>query len=572
MKIKSDRFRRVGMPAGFKLRISPTWLTLAITLFLVLFENGSFWRSLVQAVGGLSLDNLGFVVSVFFFLVVVINLGLTLLCFKYTTKLMLVPILLGSILASYFMNKYGILIDKSMIQNVFETDSKEAFELLNPDLVKNFVLFGLVPSLVLLRSDITYKPFLKEIGSRLRVILVSVAVLGLIAVLFYKDYAVVGRNNRQLRHLINPVNYIYSVSRNVTRVMRDGKIKIQPIGEDAKLETTAAQRGKKNITILVVGETARAANFSLDGYGRETNPLLRKEDVISFENVTSCGTATATSVPCMFSVFDRSSYSSSKGKRYEGLLDVLSRSGVQVLWRDNQSGCKGVCDRVESEKMPESDLEGLCQGGECYDMVLLKDLQDYIDRLSGDAFIVLHQKGSHGPTYYLREPAKFKIFTPECGTNLLRECSDEEIVNAYDNTIVYTDYFLSQVIDFLKKNSDKNDTAMIYVSDHGESLGENNIYLHGMPYLIAPEEQKHVPFIMWMSTGFEKDHGIDRTLLRGERGNEFSHDNLFHTVLGMMGVKTKIYDVNKDILAPSRHSPSIASSAGASPPGRNKQL
>jgi len=527
-------------------------LTLGAAIFLVLFENDSFWRALSEAVGGVSTANLPFLCSVFVFLVVAINLGLTLLCYRHTTKVVLVAILLGSVVAGYFMNRYGTMIDKTMIQNVFETDTAEAMGLMSASLVGTFLVLGLLPSLLLLRTEVAYGSFRSEALSKLKVVAASLAVIGLIAVFFYKDYAIVGRNHRYLRHLINPVNYVYAVSCNVKRVLDNGKIEIRPIGEDAA-RVAAGGREKKNLVVLVVGETARAANFSLDGYGRQTNPLLEKEDIVNFENASSCGTATATSLPCMFSEFDRSSYSDAKGKGYENLLDVLSRTGVHVLWRDNNSGCKGVCDRVESEGVSAAQVEGLCESGECYDMVLLQDLQDYVDRLDDDALIVLHQKGSHGPTYNLREPEEFKVFQPECGTNQLRECSDEEIVNAYDNTIVYTDYFLSQVISFLKANSEKSDTAMIYVSDHGESLGENNLYLHGLPYFIAPEEQKHVPFLVWMSEGFGRDNGIDEEVLRREEDREISHDNLFHSVLGLMDVKTKLYDARLDIFAPARN-------------------
>ncbi len=537
---------------NFSYQISLSRLTLALSIFLVLFANESFWRALVKAIDPVSLGSVPFLVSVFVFLVVFINFCLTLLCHKYTVKPVTIVILLTATAASYFMNRYGTLIDKTMLQNVLETDSKEAFDLLSFSMLPSFFCMGIIPAFLVLRAKIQYKSFAKECLVKIGVMAISLGIVALIALFFFKDYSFIGRNHRELRHLINPVNYSYALGSNVKRLVSDQKIVVKALGEDATLATTAASRGKKNIVIVVVGETARAANFSLDGYERETNPQLSQQDIINFDNVYSCGTATATSLPCMFSTYDRKHYSDSKAKSTENLLDVLTHAGVKVLWRDNNSGGKGVDARVASEDLSKMTAEGVCTSDECYDMVLLNDLQAYVDQLRDDAVIVLHQKGSHGPAYYLRVPDEFKKFNPVCLTNQVQDCSDEEIVNAYDNTILYTDYFLSQVVEFLKKNSVQNNTAMIYVSDHGESLGENNIYLHGMPYFIAPDEQKHVPFVLWLSDGLAQSGHIEKEQLRKISSKPFSHDNLFHSVLGMMGVQTQVYDARLDIFAESK--------------------
>jgi len=275
--------------------------------------------------------------------------------------------------------------------------------------------------------------------------------------------------------------------------------------------------------------------------------LLEKEDVLSFSSMYSCGTVSSTSVPCMFSHFDRESFTEFKAQRHQGLLDVVSHAGVEVLWRENNSGCKGVCDRVKTENMAD-----LCATGECQDMILLDGMQQHIDQIGGDALIVLHQKGSYGPGYHRRSPAEFKAFLPECTTNQLQECRADELVNAYDNTILYTDYFLAQVIDLLKQNSGRFNTAMLYVSDYGESLGEKNIYLHGLPYVIAPDEQKHVPFILWFGESFLAENGIDRACLQQKVNDAISHDNLFHSVLGLLGIKTVMVEKELDIFAGCR--------------------
>jgi lipid A ethanolaminephosphotransferase len=292
-------------------------------------------------------------------------------------------------------------------------------------------------------------------------------------------------------------------------------------------------------------------NFSLNGYQRNTNPLLSKQEgLVNFTNVQSCGTATAVSLPCLFSVFDRENYSESKARGQEGLLDVLSHAGFQVLWRNNNSGCKGVCDRVQYEDFavaPPGDTS--CVDGECYDERLLEGLPELIRKSDKDLVIVLHQKGSHGPTYAKRYPRAFARFTPECNGSEFEKCSPESIRAAYDNTIVYTDYFLSKTIDLLRKSSefDNVDTAMLYFSDHGESLGEKNMYLHGAPYMLAPREQTQVPMMLWMSDRYSERFHIDRTCLMARRGQSFSHDNIFHSVLGMLNVSTAVLNPKLDL-------------------------
>jgi lipid A ethanolaminephosphotransferase len=317
------------------------------------------------------------------------------------------------------------------------------------------------------------------------------------------------------------------------------------------LGATWQKSAKPPLLILVVGETARAANFSLNGYARETNPELAKENITSFLDVHSCGTSTAASVPCMFSHLGREAYDK-RDADYETLLDVLKHAGLSVLWRDNNAGCKGTCTHVDSEDLSHAQDPEFCTGQECFDEVMLHQLDERVAAMSKGGpvkgmVIVLHQKGSHGPAYYLRSPKAFKKFMPECESNALQSCSREQVINAYDNTILYTDHFLAQTIDWLKGRSEQFDTAMMYVSDHGESLGENNTYLHGLPYMIAPDVQKHVPMVVWMSPQMEQRSGITTTCLQGQRKAELSHDHLFHSVLGLLDVKTGIYRADRDL-------------------------
>jgi len=301
----------------------------------------------------------------------------------------------------------------------------------------------------------------------------------------------------------------------------------------------------RSAVVLVVGETARAEEFSLNGYTRITNPQLSSRNVTTFTDVQACGTDTAESLPCMFFHLGKDHYSRNKAKQYENLLDVLQRAGVQILWRDNNSGSKGVGDRVKYEDMSNAKDEALCSGGECYDEILLKGLDKILDQNSGELLVVLHQKGSHGPSYYKRSPKDFEKFVPECTKDNVQDCDLQSIINAYDNTIVYTDYVLSRLIDLLK--TQKYATAMLYVSDHGESLGENNIYLHGLPYAIAPKQQTQIPMIFWASSSFLREKALDSALLAKHRSDHFSHDNLFHSLLGLFNVETALYRPELDL-------------------------
>ncbi|UXI02173.1 phosphoethanolamine transferase [Photobacterium sp. TY1-4] len=462
--------------------MSSTRLTLLLSVSLVLFYNLPLWQEILSLHYEMNFRNLVFFISLFVFLVSCFNVVLLLIALPYIQKPLTILICISAAFAAYFMDAYGIMIDRTMIQNTLETDPGEVFELLSLKMLLYFLVFGLIPAVVIYCLNIQKQSLGKEVVSRLVSGTSSFIVVGLIAFTFYQDYASLFRNNRHLRYLLNPSNYIYASVTYLSNVLDSGKITIQPIALDARRESRVTS-DRKSLTILVVGETARAANFSFNGYDKNTNPQLSQQDIINFSNVSSCGTSTAVSLPCMFSHFDRTDYSRSEAKQYEGLLDVLARVGVDVLWRENNSGCKGVCDRVFTEELSQQAVSEFCRDQECLDEILLHRLEEYIDNLTHDAFIVLHQKGSHGPAYYRRYPQGFEKFIPVCRTNQLQDCTRQEITNAYDNSILYTDHFLNKVIEFLKQRSKHYDTAMIYLSDHGESLGENNMYLHGTGFV-----------------------------------------------------------------------------------------
>jgi lipid A ethanolaminephosphotransferase len=405
----------------------------------------------------------------------------------------------------------------------------------------------LVPAFLIARIKITYHGFIKQLLLNLCNVAASLIVSAAIIFAFYEDFASISQNHRDLRSLLIPSSYIHST---IAYFRRHPALAgpLIPVGVDAAKAASWNTHARKSVTVLVVGETARAANFGFYGYARDTTPALEQENIIAFGHFYSCGTSTAVSLPCMFSMLTRKGFNKPEALQHENVLDVIARSGIPVIWRDNNSGCKGVCDRVEFEELSTLGTES-CNTEECYDEVLLTGLETMIDQSDHDLFIVLHQKGSHGPAYYKRVPREFEQFEPVCKDPQLKNCAQQEIINAYDNTILYTDHVLSRVVGILKSREMQYDTAMLYVSDHGESLGEKNIYLHGTPYAFAPEEQIHIPFLIWLSESYKSDFGINEQCLRQKADGSYSHDNLFHSLLGMLNISTADYDKSLDIFA-----------------------
>ena len=531
----------------FQSGISYPLFNFAISLLLVCAYNKPLWsyvsKSGVDAV---------FAATFFIFLVAVFNTVLSLLSLLRLSKPFSIFVVLTAAGVVYFMNTYSVVIDKSMIQNVFETDAAETGDLLCLNMLWYILGLGVVPALLIYKVKLKPVSYKKLLISSVVAGCLSVMVIGGVAAGFYKDYASFFRNNREVRNLIVPNNYLYYTTRYLAGAYDEKTVKVAAMGTDAKMGALARSQTKPMITVVVVGETARAVNFSLNGYDRDTNPLLAKQDIINFPHATSCGTSTAVSVPCMFSFLPHDDFTNDKGMRQENVMDVLQHAGVDVLWRDNNSGCKGVCNRIASEYPNDFKIDTYCKESDCFDPAMLNRLDDFISHVQKEGVIVLHQKGSHGPAYYKRYPSDFKKFTPVCGDANLPDCSQQSIVNAYDNSVLYTDFTLDQVIRFLKKREDKVNSAMIYMSDHGESLGENNVYLHGMPYFMAPSEQTHIPFIVWLSKGYQKDYQVSDACLKVRAQKPVSQDNLVHTLLGFTDVETKEYDPAMDLIGSCR--------------------
>ena len=530
------------------------WLVVWTSLWIATVCNVALWRELSRLPGLSS----GQVLTISVALSLVIALAtaalLSLLAWRWTLKPAITLFLVSAALGSYFMLAYGVVIDQTMMVNTLQTDVRETRDLLNWRLLATLLVLAGLPLYFLWRQNVRRKKAVRQALANTLTLIGASALMVLVVLLFFQSIASVMRNHPQLRYLINPLNSFYALGSVAAQPFQRNESVILPLGEDAKLGASYAGQTKPPLLLLVLGETARSGNFAINGYQRPTTPELALENIASQRNAWSCGTSTAASVPCMFSHFGRETYDA-RPANYEGLLDVLQHAGLAVLWIDNQSGCKGACDRIPNVDTSQLKVPELCEGGECLDEVMLQGLDERIAALSAErrakgVVVVMHQMGSHGPAYYKRSPPAFKKFLPECTSNSLQSCERDGLLNAYDNSIVYTDHLLASAIGWLKGQEARSAPAMLYLADHGESLGENNLYLHGMPYSVAPDVQKRVPWITWLSPGFEQRSHVTTTCLKQRLDAPISHDNYFHSVLGLMNVQTSVYKAALDIYAP----------------------
>lgn len=503
-----------------------------VSFFIVLFSNKTFFLKLlnfaVEEGNYTVLFSSPFILGLL--LVCLLN-AILLLTNRYSFKWIIATLLMVSATCSYFIDSFGTIIDKDMLNNMSQTDMDEVIDLITPKLMGYFIITGVIPIFLLQRYRIDFLSYKREVIQKLAVAILSLVLISGLYMVFSKSYTSFFRNHSELKMYLNPYYPIASFGKFIVNKVKGERILI-PIALDAQKSISE----KKQLAILIVGETARAQNFSLNGYEVPTNPLLQsRNDIVNFSNFYSCGTATAISVPCMFSKFSKDQFNDDKNN-YENLVDVVQKVGTRVIWRDNNSGgSKGLANRLKDVKY---------FGGQNFDKVLLEDLQSSIDEEHKDTFIVLHQEGSHGPTYFKRYPDEFKKFTPTCDTQDIEKCTQAQIVNTYNNTILYTDFIINEAIKLLEKNENNYATTLFYVSDHGESLGENGVYLHGLPYFIAPDAQKHVPALFY----FGKENQAKMNKLETKKAEEFSHDNLFHTMLGIFGIQTSDYDKKLDML------------------------
>ncbi|GHB64129.1 phosphoethanolamine transferase [Psychrosphaera saromensis] len=530
------------------LTLTSNQLLLIVCAYIALILNLPFLFKSANAITGLDDFNWLFLITFPIFLFSITLLIQSLFAVKWLIKPILIITVIISTLMFYATLTYGIVFDYGMVQNTVESDSAELLSYLNLYAVVFFIVFAVIPAVLICSIKISYQPFLKELFNRITLFAGATLITVLIGTIFYSNYASVGRNNKDLIDYITPYKGIDSIYKFARKHYFYPPLKFQLLDTSPQIIN---KNNNKHVTVFVLGETARAQNFSLNGYNRLTNRYTANQDVISFTNISSCGTATAVSVPCMFSRLNKSNYDKRLATSQQNVIDIVHLAGTDVLWISNNNGsCKGVCTRVNTQQIATTKSNPLCDGEYCYDEALLQPLREKLHKLEYDnTLIVLHMIGSHGPTYFKRYPSNKILFTPDCQRSDIQNCTQEQLVNSYDNSIAYTDYVLNQIIIELSRLSETEDVAssMLYVSDHGESLGEKGMYLHGLPYAFAPQEQTHVPMIFWASAQVSNSTpDIDLTCLKNKSTNVFSHDMVFDAVLSITSVKSKTHHIKND--------------------------
>ncbi|MGB0834749.1 MAG: phosphoethanolamine transferase [Psychrobium sp.] len=538
-------------------RLQPTLtssqLLLVITLYFTLVFNYPFLRGFMGAILALEQFNMMFLLSVPVVTGSILLIVFSFLALPKLLKPILIIITLTSALVFYASLNYGTVFDYGMIQNSVETDQGEALSYVNFQALITFLLVGVLPTLFIAATKLTPLSIGRAIVSRLRLIAAAFAVLLTLVFFFYQDYAAVGRNNSHLKKIINPTQYIYSGVKYVKHNYFDSEIPFKTLDSSPTLNTPK----EKEVMVIMLGETARAQNFASNGYSKATNQYTAPYTMTSFEHMYSCGTATAVSVPCMFSSMTRDNFERRQADKQQNVIDIAQLAGFDVQWISN-NGCKNVCDRVPTINIDLDQPNPLCDGHYCQDEILLTPLAKKLANLQREkTLMVLHMMGSHGPTYYKRYPNSHQKFTPDCQRSDIQNCSQEQLVNTYDNTIAYTDFVISKVVAQLDSLAPQYKTSMLYVSDHGESLGESGVYLHGLPYSFSPVEQRHIPMLLWSSNQRHSNACISRRA----RQQEFSHDNLFHSLLGWLSISSSAYQSELDIFANCEPSPNIANNS-----------
>jgi lipid A ethanolaminephosphotransferase len=521
----------------------PLWFAFISAIGLTLLLNGHFLQAVQAKVPGQYGLQLNLVAILF-----LLNLLLVVLfSFRRLQKTAVLVFFAIGAFSYYFIDSFGIVIDKEMLQNAVETDVAEAKGILTVSMIWQVFGMMLFPILCISLIKVRSLPAMQFFKHWLLALVLVVLSLGSLIASGFSELAPFFRNYKDVKHLALPFSPMSAaVSFSSDLIKQQFPTKFVQLGQDA-VQPLAVKTDKPRLIVLVLGETARADHFQLNGYARPTNPKLSQLPVYSFKDVSSCGTATAHSVPCMFSNMGRENYKETIAKNSSNILDVLATAGINVNWLDNNSGCKGVCARVPTELVFEQQQNPLCTDGQCLDPILLEALDKQLQQpLTSDRLIVLHQMGSHGPEYYRRSAGSDKVFLPECTDKQIQLCAPSDIVNAYDNSIVATDSLLAGVIERLNKEQNYQ-TAMFYLSDHGESLGESGIYLHGLPYWMAPKAQTQVPMLWWMSDAYASSQQLTSECIAARQQNPYSHDNLFHSLLGMFKVSTDLYQSGKDI-------------------------
>jgi lipid A ethanolaminephosphotransferase len=540
-------FKNTRLPA-----VNPEFFALFLGLYFTVFLNGPLW-----AIFGQAFQAAGHTAShaaVFAAFSSVIGLFqvafISLLMWGRMSKPVGLVLVIIATLTHYFASRFGVLYDPPMIRNVFATDVREASELMNGALIQSVVLWAAVPVLLMVFVPIKRQSITAILFKKLFIVSASLIIGGAILALNYKPLSSIVRQQSQMRHAVLPVSPLISALRAYTARIHPAYAGPKTLIEPAPVRHSLP--GQRPLLVVVVaGETLRAQNWGLSGYARQTTPqlaALAHTGIFNAPYAASCGTSTEVSLPCMFSLYGRHHYDENKIHRTESVLGLINRAGITTTWVENQSGCKGVCDQVKSYS---SGALIPRQTGDSAKNEWDARLVDAFDHLRPQdsptsQLLVLHMLGNHGPAYYRRYPPEFERFTPACRDDNFINCTPQAIHNAYDNAALYTDNILVQLINRLSALK-THDVALLYASDHGESLGEAGLYLHGIPYSIAPDVQTHVPFMLWMPPQTQERLGIDGACLKATFANPLDHDHIAHSLLGLFGIETSAYEAPYDL-------------------------
>lgn len=530
-----------------KWKLSSTTLNLILSLYFTVVLNLAFFREVFILSNG---ELFAYTTPLVLF--VACNIVFNILAVPVLHKIIIPLFLILSAAISYNSLFYNVYFDRDMLTNVLQTNWAESSRMMSFSYLLWLLALGVLPAVLYLCVKVEYRKWWKELFARFAAILASALVVVAVGSVYYQDYASFFRNNKYLPHLIVPSNFVAATISKIKHTRMENMPFVQT-GKDAKVKKPDDY---KHVTVIVLGETTRGQNWGLNGYSRQTTPLMAKrlasgQNLVNFSNVSSCGTATAISVPCMFSNLNRENYDEVTAKHQDNLLDTLQHAGVNVQWVENNSDCKDMCNRVPTVNTIDLNLPEFCTEGECLDNIMLPELDKALANVKQDTVIILHTIGSHGPTYFERYTDKERLFTPTCDTKEISQCSQEELVNTYDNGIIYIDQFLDKVIARLEQHKEW-ESVVYYLSDHGESLGEKGLFLHSAPYAIAPKEQTHIPMMMWFSDAWAKNEPFDLDCLRKNAEQPYSHDNFFHTAFSLMDMdmtSLKEYRPELDILA-----------------------
>lgn len=503
----------------FKEKIKLSYFALIISFVNLILFHYPFFKFVCENIDLKSLSGvlllISLIVLAIFLNAFVFYLGLYLL--RIVGKWILVLFFNISAISVYFINTYSVILDRSMMGNVINTNFDESSSFFSFTLVLYVLFLGIIPSILLFKVQ-TIRPTVKRF-----LLHISLTLLFLLSLAYANatNWLWIDKNSKTLGAIVMPWSYVVNTCRFYHKKHKENEKQIL-------LPNATVKNDEKAIFVLVIGESARSQNFSLYGYERNTNPLLSKTEDLHWFKSESCATYTTAGVKCILEHKNTS-------ELYEILPNYLYRNDIEVIWRTTNWGEPNVNIK---NFIAKTELQKQCKGEDCdYDGALLYGLKEQILASNKNKIlIVLHTSTSHGPTYFKKHPERFSTFTPECKDVELAKCTQQELINAYDNTIVYTDYILATLIGELKQLEDYQ-SSMFFVSDHGESLGEKNLYMHGLPKSMAPDEQFDIPFIVWTSK--------DSRTLKNKEIVEQHH--VFHSVLDFLSIDSPIYDENMSL-------------------------